>query len=127
MEENDRMTWSNAIIELYCTRKMSEKKHKYKYKVTNFETLETKAVPNEKYDKDYKTPRKPWYCKGYPSSVCLEEDCPYMAYTVSNKEELTEVVDSYYGKFLPFIGSVFKLVYKKVKEEIKNGIFYAKD
>ena len=74
------MNWNHLIFEGYCTRKWSLKKDKYIYQVIDTkEPFKTKKVPNPKYDKNYKTPRKPQYCQNRICFACWEHNCPHLA------------------------------------------------
>ncbi|MCK4327524.1 MAG: hypothetical protein KAW41_03535 [Candidatus Diapherotrites archaeon] len=72
------MCWTHVIIEAYCARKWSTKKGKYVYLMEDDGSF-TK-VKNTSYDPNYRTPRKPSYCKGIPNYICLEKNCPHLAY-----------------------------------------------
>lgn len=77
--------WSYLIIEGHCGRKWSCKKDKYHYRVDNIEDIGSKKnkVRNKNYDKNYKTPRKPKYCKNRISFDCIE--CKHFAYSDADK------------------------------------------
>ncbi|MCD4740450.1 hypothetical protein K8R43_04655 [archaeon] len=73
------MPWTHIILEAYCSRKWSTKKDKYMYLMEKDGSF-TKTK-NDDYDSNYRTPRKPSYCKNIPNYTCLEKDCPHFAYT----------------------------------------------
>lgn len=80
------MNWSHIILEAYCGRKWSLKKDKYFYQWPDAKKRPTNGkdfikVKNESYDKDYKTPRKPKFCKNVPCYLCLEKGCKFLAYS----------------------------------------------
>ena len=83
------MNWTHIIIEAYCGRKWSSCKSKYHYRVidTSKDILKTKKVPNPNYDPEYKTPRKPRYCKDEVCYTCLEKNCPHLAFCNAEKDD----------------------------------------
>ena len=54
-------------------------KGKYIYRLVDAKTLRTKRAPNPFYDPNYKTPRKPSYCKGKVCFTCFDKNCPHLA------------------------------------------------
>jgi hypothetical protein len=81
------MSWTHIILEAYCCRKSNIKKDKYVYEVVDLKNFKTKKKPNTQYDANYKTPKKPKYCLNIPQFVCLENNCPYFAYSDAEKED----------------------------------------
>ena len=83
------MKWTHIVIEAYCCRKYSPCKSKYHYRVIDpsKNIFKTKKVPNPDYDPKYKTPRKPSYCKNEVCYICLEKECPYLAYCDANDDD----------------------------------------
>ena len=75
------MCWTHIILEAYCARKWSDKKDKYLYELIGKGKFKTKKVANPHYDPDYRTPKKPSYCPNVPQYICLEKNCPHLAYT----------------------------------------------
>lgn len=93
------MCWTHIILEAYCARKWSTKKSKYHYRWLGDDSIEKfKKIENKDYDPNYRTPKKPSYCENIPNYVCLEKNCPHLAYT--NAEE-----------------SDYKFLYKKYKKK----------
>ena len=78
---------TNIILEAYCFRTLSDKKHKYVYELVDGENFKTRKIPNPNYDPNFKTPRKPTYCPEKPQYICLEKDCPHLAYCDAEKED----------------------------------------
>jgi len=82
------MQWNHLIFEGYCSRKWSIKKNKYMYQIIDTkEPFKTKKIPNPKYDKNYKTPRKPRYCQNRICFICWEKNCPHLAMCPVNEKE----------------------------------------
>ncbi|MFA4906841.1 MAG: hypothetical protein WC602_01050 [archaeon] len=79
--------WAHIILEGYCARKWGDKKSKYLYKVVDWKKFKTKKTPNPYYDGNYKTPKKPNYCPNSPQYVCLEKECPHLAYTNADEKD----------------------------------------
>ena len=107
---NVRDQWNHILLEAFCSRKWSDKKDKYLYEVVfnkkNHMTGEFKKIPNKDYDLNYKTPRKPSFCPGgTPEYVCLEKDCPFLAYCNADKSD--------YNIF-------YKVLFKKYQTEEKH-------
>lgn len=75
------MVWTHIILEACCARKWSDKKGKYLYELIDRKKFKTKKIPNSCYDPNYKTPKKPNYCSKIPQYICLEKNCPHLAYT----------------------------------------------
>lgn len=89
------MNWSHVILEVYCARKWSITKHKYVYEAISTNPLKTKKKLNPDYKPDYKTPRKPSYCKGNPQFICLERNCPFLGYVEADKKDYTALYKRY--------------------------------
>ena len=70
------MQWNHLICEGYCCRKWSLKKSKYFVDVVTNE-----KIPNKVYDSNYKTPRKPKYCKNKVCFTCWEKHCKFLVMT----------------------------------------------
>jgi hypothetical protein len=79
--------WTHIILEGYCFRTLSDKKHKYNYQIIDRENFKTKKVLNTRYDPNYRTPRKPRYCPEKPQYLCLNKKCPHLAYCDAEKED----------------------------------------
>lgn len=77
--------WNHIILEAFCARKWSCKKDEYYHKLEGDGSF-TK-IKNKGFDSKYRTPRKPSYCKNVPQYVCLEKDCPHLAYANVDKED----------------------------------------
>lgn len=67
-------------------RKTSLKKDKHLYRVISFDPLKTEKIPNKEYDPDYRTPRKPRFCKGRICFTCLEKNCKHFAFCESEED-----------------------------------------
>ena len=99
MNSND-IGWSHIILEGYCMRKLSTKKDKYMYEIVDSKDLRTKKVKNEEYDPNYKTPKKPKFCKDRICQVCFFEECPHLATSDLDEKE--------YNKIMKKINEVYK-------------------
>jgi len=93
------MFWTHIILEAYCMRKVSDAKCKHRCKWLKNGSFE--KIENEDYDPNYRVPRKPGYCKSRPNYVCLENDCPHLAYTDAEESD-------------------YKFLYKKYKKKPKS-------
>lgn len=81
------MVWTHIIIEGYCARKWSDKKHKYVYECIDIKKVKFKKKFNPNYNPNYKTPRKPSYCPDLPMYMCLKKNCPHFTYTNALEED----------------------------------------
>lgn len=87
--------WSHIILEGFCMRKTSPKKDKYLYRGVSLDPLKTERIPNREYDLNYKTPRKPKFCKNRICFTCLEKSCKYLAFCDAEKEDYKHM-DKFY-------------------------------
>lgn len=94
------MNWSHVIIEVYCIRTWSPKKSKYLFEVIDLEKEEFKKVKNSSYNPDYKIPKKPLFCPNSPQYICLEKNCPHLAYTNVLKKDYKTLFKKYDKKTL---------------------------
>ena len=102
------MKWNHIILEGFCTRKISCKKGKYVYKVTNTKTWEREKIPNQCYDSTYKTPRKPSYCKDKITQDCFFKNCPFLA--------MGEPPEGDYKKIMKSINNIYVSLKDKMLE-----------
>ena len=82
------MKWNHIVLEGFCTRKLSIKKDKYHYRLIDTKTLKTVKIDNKDYDPDYKTPKKPSYCKNRINQDCFFKNCPYLGIGEPPEKEL---------------------------------------
>jgi hypothetical protein len=99
------MKWNHIILEGYCTRKFSTKGDKYLYKIVDTKELKTEKIENKEYDPNYRTPRKPSYCKDRICETCFFKNCPHLA--------VGDLPDKEYKKIMIFIGKMYKEMDKK--------------
>jgi len=85
--------WNHIIVEGFCMRKTSPKKHKYVYEIISINPYKTRKLKNPQYDKNYKTPRKPSYCKNRVTEICLMKECPYLAISETPNKTRTFITD----------------------------------
>lgn len=97
-KKNDTNGWAHIILEAYCARKWSEKKDKYVYEGIPGKEFKTKKVPNTMYNPNYKTPKKPNYCPNTPRYICLEKECPHLAYTDAVEDDYFFLNKKYHAK-----------------------------
>jgi len=91
------MKWSHIILEGFCGRKWSISKDKYLYRHEGTDKP-LKKIPNPKYDPNYKTPRKPSYCKNKICYTCYERDCPHLATTNAGDDDYKLFFESWEKK-----------------------------
>ncbi len=87
--------WSHIILEVYCARTWSTKKSKYLFEAIDLKKWEFKKTENSHFDSKYKVPKKPSYCPNGPQYICLEKDCPHLAYTDALKEDYSALFKKY--------------------------------
>lgn len=92
--------WNHIILEGFCTRTYSSEKNKYVYKLVDLGEWKTEKIPNPEYNKEYKTPRKPKYCKDKICQACYFKSCPHLA--------IGEVPIGDYKKIMKKINEVYK-------------------
>ena len=81
------MNWNHIILEGFCTRKLTCEKQKYFYELISTTPWKTKKIENKCYNPNYKTPRKPRYCKNRVSNHCWEKDCPHLGLSTVDEDE----------------------------------------
>ena len=92
------MNWSHVIIEVYCARTWSSKKDKYHYKAIDLKKAKFEKELNPSYDPNYRIPKKPSYCPNSPKYICLEKNCPHLAYTDALEEDYKTLFKKYKNK-----------------------------
>lgn len=89
LRECDR-GWSIICIEGYCGKDWEyiQKGSPYDYKFdADKEPDEWEQIPNSKYDPNVRIPNDPPYCEKRICYACLENKCPYFAYSDCEKED----------------------------------------
>jgi len=92
MNREERPPWNHIVIEGFCLRGLSEKRHKYNYKVIDSKEFKTERIDNPHYDPNYKMPRRPSYCKRKICYTCLVNNCPHFGYSECEKDEEEEIM-----------------------------------
>lgn len=82
--------WDYIVLEGFCFRCSSDEKHKYVYEVESTNPWRTKQMPNPNFNPNYKTPRKPRYCKNKISNICYENECPHLGLATADNVRVVE-------------------------------------
>lgn len=93
-------TWSEIIIEGYCTYDLAKEGKEMEYFEFKFDSNRKIILTGETKKKNifYKNAKIPDYCKNKISINCLGKDgkmCPFFRYSESDLDSLIEI---YYGK-----------------------------
>ena len=84
--------WNHIILEGFCMRKTALEKGKYIYKLTTEPNFKTKKILNPFYNPNYKTPRKPSYCKNKICFECFDHWCPHLGIGKPPKDDYEKIM-----------------------------------
>ena len=86
--------WSHIVLEGFCMRHCSCSKDKYHYRVIDYDShpWKTEKINNLCYDPNYRTPKKPKYCRNMICKDCWDNDCPHLGTSTPDDDEYEDIM-----------------------------------